>query len=542
MRAQSAYRPRLLLILAGAVGLLLLGNARVPLWDRDEPRYAECSREMLQSGDWVVPRFLGELRTHKPPLIYWCQAAAMAVFGDTGQAARLPSTVAVITTAMLLAFFVNRFVGPRRALWATLIFCTSALVVAAAKFCITDGVLLLWIAIGQGCLFVLFRQRSLSAALLFWISTALAGLTKGPVVLGMHAATLVVFAFLDQDTWKSRMNWWTRLRPIIGILIIAIIVAPWLLLVNHRAPDFLPRLLNRAGRYASSGAEGHSQPPGFYLLLIWGLFFPWSLILPTSIAMGVRHRRRPFLRFALAAAIGPWIVMELVPNKLPFYILPSFPALAILTAEAIVRSSCARPGMRDDDLKRRSFLIGVSIWALAILAFGIGLRLAVFAAGGGGLAAIASIILGIPYAAIVLIAFIRRRIVTAASLMAGGMAVLIAALFGWILPSLPWLNTSRQIGQELNRLGAGGKTPVAMIDYREPSLAFYQGGGAREIDAKKLAGPTSPQWAVITTDGWTRLPPAMQANYEIIGSPYPTLIYNDGRQFKWLLIIHKRPG
>jgi hypothetical protein len=258
--------------------------------------------------------------------------------------------------------------------------------------------------------------------------------------------------------------------------------------------------------------------------------------------MGIRHRRRPFLRFALAAAIGPWIVMELVPNKLPFYILPSFPALAILTAEAIVRSSCARVGNRDDDLKRRSFLIAASIWALAILALGIGLRFAVFAAGGSSLAAIASLALGIPYAAIVLIAFVRRRIAIAASLMAAGMAVLIAALFGWILPSLPWLDASHQIGTELNQLGAGGKTRVAMIDYREPSLAFYQGGGAREIDAAKLAAANSPQWAVITTDGWSRLPLTVQANFETIGSPYPALIYNDGRQFKWLLVIHKRPG
>jgi hypothetical protein len=234
--------------------------------------------------------------------------------------------------------------------------------------------------------------------------------------------------------------------------------------------------------------------------------------------------------------------MELVPNKLPFYILPSFPALAILTAEAIVRSSCARVGMRDDDLKRRSFLIVAGIWALAILAIGVGLRFAVLAAGGDRITAIASLILGIPYAAIVLIAFIRRRITIAVSLMAGGMAVLIAAIFGWILPSLPWLDASRQIGDELNKLGAGGKTQVAMIDYREPSLAFYQGGGAREIDARKLAGPTSPQWAVITTDGWSRLPPAVQANYETIGPAHPALIYNDGRQFKWLLIIHKRPG
>src|SRR5580698_4483372 len=78
-----AYRWKIFGLLIGAAGLFLVGNARVSLFDRDEPRYAECSREMLESGDWVVPRYLGELRTHKPPLIYWCQAAAMSVFGPT---------------------------------------------------------------------------------------------------------------------------------------------------------------------------------------------------------------------------------------------------------------------------------------------------------------------------------------------------------------------------------------------------------------------------------------------------------------------------
>src|SRR4051812_43561148 len=87
------------LIIVCAAALYLLGNGSVSLWDRDEPRYAQTSRQMLQSGDWVVPHYLDKVRTAKPVFIYWCQATSMRVFGDQGDAgvfaARFPSAVAM---------------------------------------------------------------------------------------------------------------------------------------------------------------------------------------------------------------------------------------------------------------------------------------------------------------------------------------------------------------------------------------------------------------------------------------------------------------
>jgi 4-amino-4-deoxy-L-arabinose transferase-like glycosyltransferase len=462
----------LLWIIAAAAVLYLLGNAAMPLWDRDEPRYAECSREMLQSGDWVVPRYLGGLRTHKPPLIYWCQAAAMSVLGPTGAAARFPSALAVTVTAALLAWFVRHNADQDHAIFAVLVFCTCPLTIAAAKLALTDAMLLLFICIGQGCLYCLWRntRHSLPIALLFWISTALAGLTKGPVVLLMHAATLALLAILDRKDSPS-LAWLRRLRPLPGLLILVALVTPWLAMVNARAPDFLPAMLNRAGKYASSGAEGHAHWPGFYLLLIWGLMFPWSVLLPASLARAWRNRSQPLTRFALAAAVGPWFVMELVPNKLPFYILPSFPALAILTAQTIVQN------------KHQRF----------------------------------------------------------ACIMATSVAAIAVVLFAAVLPFIPSLSASRAIGQDLTRLGAGGSTPVAMIDYREPSLAFYQGGGARESDVTALSSSSPPAWAVLTTDAWSHLDPATQSRYQTLIDPLPVLIYNDGPpRVTHLLILRAR--
>src|SRR5580704_7448665 len=93
----------LALLIVASGGLYLIGNGSVALWDRDEPRYAQTSRQMLQSGDWVVPHYLKLVRTAKPVFIYWCQASAMEVFGDTAFAARLPSVVATIALLILLS-------------------------------------------------------------------------------------------------------------------------------------------------------------------------------------------------------------------------------------------------------------------------------------------------------------------------------------------------------------------------------------------------------------------------------------------------------
>src|SRR4051812_31531387 len=96
MPGRSRYVQLSILVLLAAACVYLVGNSSVPLWDRDEPRYAQASRQMLRSGDWVVVRYLDELRTKKPPLIYWCQATSMTLLGESEFAVRLPSVIGVV--------------------------------------------------------------------------------------------------------------------------------------------------------------------------------------------------------------------------------------------------------------------------------------------------------------------------------------------------------------------------------------------------------------------------------------------------------------
>src|ERR671913_2551939 len=129
------HAARMALIILAPAAVFLVGIGRVHLFDRDEPRNAQAARQMLQSGDWVVPRLLDKVRTAKPPLTYWCQAAAMRLIGDGAggwgdtAAARLPSVVAMTLTLIVLAVVLTRFIDRERAFWTVLILAASGIVI-----------------------------------------------------------------------------------------------------------------------------------------------------------------------------------------------------------------------------------------------------------------------------------------------------------------------------------------------------------------------------------------------------------------------------
>src|SRR5438552_8640978 len=241
----SAPQRYLILVIIAAAALYLIGNDRVGLWDRDEPRYAQTSKHMLQSDppDWIVPRLLDKVRTAKPIFIYWCQAGSMWLLHSTGEfAARFPSAIAMTITLIVLAIAIGKSIGWQRSLWTTLILATSGLVIAAAKMCITDSVLLLWITIAQLCLFAVYQgNRSWLVTIILCLSIGLALLTKGPVVLGIQITTMITLAAFDvgeewrnRRAWLNAIRWWWHTRTIVGILIAAAVVAPWIIKVQHR--------------------------------------------------------------------------------------------------------------------------------------------------------------------------------------------------------------------------------------------------------------------------------------------------------------------
>ena len=579
-------------VIAVAAVVYLVGNGSVALWDRDEPRYAQTSRQMLQSGDWVVPRLYDEPRTAKPPLIYWLQAFAMAVVGDNAFAARLPSAVAMVLTLALTAAAVWTVTGPRRSAWALLVLASSGMVMVSAKASTTDAALLLFVTTAQWCLYAVWRGRGTWAVwLTMALAVGLAALTKGPVVLGVMGTTLVAvwllglrmrptgtrtpaagFAVIGVGTAEAlgtsggiaadpapppvarasavaattpraksdgaRDGRATAAKFIAALVIAAAVVAPWLYLVQQRSPGFVgTSVTHDVLRRVAQPLEGHKGPPGYHLATIWPFFLPWSLLLPLAVVLGWKRRHLPQLRFALAAVLGPWVMFELVRTKLPHYMLPTYPWLALLVGDAIVR--CLR-GQHRDLVSRVFFaaLVGVAVFA------GLG---AMVPAGAsrwfdesivpGAVVAAAAV----TYLALVVSLFLRRR--TAAALAALGLGAMASWAIAWAvyLPRAQFLRVSVRTADVLRREGATGPGRVLMLDYKEPSLAFYQGGTIREdrataLTPEHLDGATP--WFVITSDVWDKTAPAVREGFELV-KPIRGLAYADGRTVE-VLVVRRR--
>lgn len=538
-----------------SLGIYLVGNDRVALFDRDEPRYAECSREMLHGSpehpgpNWVVPRFLGELRTAKPPLIYWCQAGVMKLTSrETVFSARLPSVIAMVLVLTLWSIAIWKLAGPTRAAWSTFILATSVMVIGAAKACLTDAVLLLFITTAHLCLYAVYRgRRDWWIIILMGVSIGLAGLTKGPVVLAVMGTTLAGLAFLRMfgrpahaikpvavDLEKQFLGSFGK--TILVLALVVGIVGPWLWAINRYEPSFLPRIIGHdVVKRMKTGLEGHSAPPGYHLLTIWGVFFPWAIFLPLTVIFAWKRRHLPIIRFALATVLGCWVFFELVSTKLPHYLLPIYPWLALLMADALIR--CLR-GLADD-FDRPFTINALSVWgAVPILG---GLVTLWWYKTVPTLATAAWVVATLVVGLAVIFCFRARRPQLGLLTLGLGNFLLVAVLFGLYLPNASRVRASILVADELKKLGATGPNAVWMMDYKEPSLAFYQGGTIRE-NSNLVITPAlvekAPPFLVITNEVWKNTDPAVQALYEVKAT-VPALAYADRMRRLDVMIVKK---
>ena len=340
------------LLFLGCLIFHVVGTWSLPLIDRDEPRFAEASREMIERGDYIVPHFNNQLRLDKPPLAYWAQVASYKIFGQNDLAARFPSAVAAALVALSILAWGSRIGGNRVGWWAAIIFTLSLQTFVHAKAAVADMWLVLFMTTAHWSAYELVRDRlwptdqasTLKHQTLFWwfvlyLSLALGFLAKGPIAW-TPLLTLAAMKLLVRDVELAK-----RCKFVRGILLMLAIVALWgVPALIQTDGEFLRIGIGRHVVGRSFGAmEGHgANSLGIYLLLlpfyfvaIFASFFPWSIKLPSLTKKLWRSRDKIDIYLITGAAII-FVIFSLIKTKLPHYTLPAFPLLSLLLARHLV--------------------------------------------------------------------------------------------------------------------------------------------------------------------------------------------------------------
>jgi 4-amino-4-deoxy-L-arabinose transferase-like glycosyltransferase len=475
----SGQRPWLLLVLL-CLSLYLPGLTNLPPVDRDEARFIQATRQMLETQDFVQIRFQDEARNKKPVGIYWLQSAAVAVLSSPASAAvwpyRLVSLGGAMAAVLMLFGFGTRIFDRRTALIGAGFLASAVDLIFEAHIATTDAVLLASAVAAQGSLAAAYLSARRGEAferrlaLLFWVAEAVAILVKGPVVPAITLLTgLALVAVERRPGWLKRLGWWW------GVPLLLLLVAPWFVLVE-RATDgaFLKDALGHdfLGKVAG-GQEAHGAPPGYYLVAALATFWPVTLFVGLAAVWAWRHRRLAATRLLLAWALPFWIVLELVPTKLPHYVLPLYPALALLAARALIAHV-------EEGFQPRSRLwviVPAVLWSLVGAALGAGLIALPlwlgwsFQSSVGGAVAAAGILAGLWQFWRVQ----RGQHGIGSALLAVVLAAFVAIPgFGIVLPSLDPLWLSRSAATLVAAEARPGDR-LAAIGYAEPSLVFLTG-------------------------------------------------------------------
>ncbi len=332
-------KSHILLAFAVFLGVYILPLGLRPMITPDETRYAEIPREMLTSGDWIVPRLVGVRYFEKPPAGYWATACTFLFFGENRFAARLPSALAAGLAAFALVHLLRRERESSLASWiAPAAFLINGFVYAIGTYILIDS---LFSALVTGvCVCFYCAWRESHARQLAWLAAsgvlaALAFLTKGILGLALPAVAIAPFLLWQRD----RRSLFTL--PWVPLATATAVVLPWAILIHFREQDFWRYFMweEHLERFFSAARRSHHPEPFWWLLpFLVGGILPWTLLIPAAIrGLYASRPLTPLLRYALCWLAFPLLLLSCSRGKLGTYVLPCMAPLSILIAAGVGR-------------------------------------------------------------------------------------------------------------------------------------------------------------------------------------------------------------
>ena len=489
--AVSSHARAVAVLVLASLLAFLPGFFQIPPTDRDEARFAQATKQMLETGEYVDIRFQDEVRYKKPVGIYWLQAGVVKAANALGMpnaqhtiwVYRIPSLIGAIGAVLLTYWAALSFVSRRAALLAGLMMATSILLGVEARLAKTDAMLLLTAVAAMGAMARIYlgeRRRATGLAgwtlpAIFWTALAAGILIKGPLIVMFVVLTILALAVTDRS-----VRWLAGLRPVAGVLWLCLLVLPWFLAIISRSGSnfFAESVGHDLMSKVVSAQEAHGAPPGSYYVLFWVTFWPGATLAAMAAPSIWVARREKGAKFLLCWIVPAWIVLELVITKLPHYVLPLYPAIAILISGVVDPHVLSR---------NRWLTRGTSWWFVLPVLLGVGTIVVLVTFGRQ---------LGLPawpFAAAAMIFglwawWLYQADGAEHSLLRSMVAswLLAVAIYGFIIPSLGTAFPSPALARIVNEANCKPAL-VAAAGYQEPSLVFMLGTETAMVDGTDAA-------------------------------------------------------
>ena len=479
-----------LLVLVIAFAALMPGLFQIPAMDRDEARYAQASRQMLETGDLVDIRFQDVPRHVKPIGTYWLQAASAEILGGGPQAGiwayRMPSLLGAIAIVAMTAWLAARLGGAAAGVAAGIVMALALITGVEARTAKTDALLVAAILAAQIALHRIathpdrpdgFFGGGLRSPAAFWLFHGIGLLIKGPIITLVAGTTIAAWCLWNRDRELLKRMYWLP-----GIALSLAVVAPWVIAITMKVgPGFLQESIGHAllGKVAR-GDDSHGAPPGYHTLFFLLVFWPGTALAAGGAMLAWTRRMSPDLRFLICWIVPTVVVFEAVATKLPHYTFPTYPAMAVLAGLFLATGTNLVADGKGRVAQRVLGAIAVLV-SLAVAAVPVGAKMHL--AGTVTPAAIAASGVGLMVAGL-MIRFLMDLSLARLVHLAVGVCVFYILTFAVVAPSLDRLWIARALQPVLAQAATCETGPLVTAGFSEPSMVFTHGTKTRLSDAK----------------------------------------------------------